>query len=196
MRAQIPPAVLLLKCHSDLLHWKKHCLKGRKTGRLTGTLKKSKQHRRLFSAPARPTLRTTAPSKPRSSLQMPRTKGQRNQTLERRRAMKLFWFNRRIFPVESRMFFQETTRIKLSFHLYWGRVFQVISIRSHMIDGALHLITVDHFLENQTTPTLDFSCYTVDKSQVFEQKFVWGDIYFSIKELSLEEVHQPTRQDV
>lgn len=55
------------------------------------------------------------------------------------------------------MFFQETTLIKLSFHLYWGRVFQVISIRSHMIDGALHLITDDHFLVNQTTPTLDFS---------------------------------------
>lgn len=75
-------------------------------------------------------------------------------------------------------------------------MFQVRSIRAHLtIGGGLLWIMVGHLLMNQTKPTLDFSCYTVDKSQVFEQKLVWWDIYFSIKEISLEEVHQLTRHD-
>lgn len=48
-------------------------------------------------------------------------------------------------------FFQQTTLIKLSFHLYRGHMFQAIRIRSHFtIDGGLRLMMIDHYLVNQT----------------------------------------------
>lgn len=52
------------------------------------------------------------------------------------------------------MFFQQTTLMKLSFHLCWGHMFQAISIRSCLsINGGLHLMMIDHFLVNQTEQT-------------------------------------------
>lgn len=73
------------------------------------------------------------------------------------------------------------------------------------VSGRCHKVTSEYWwrmaldqrrlfsCKNQTMPTLDFSCYNVDKFQVFKQKLLWWDIYFSIKGISLEEAQQPTR---